>query len=784
MPASPAVILANIPAFLRTNGKVTATHVLGSKTGVEVGACYWKLHPTQPRFMVVFKNKVDRDTWYNTSVKLKEMKTKGVLVSTAWYSRDEDEVISEEVGQSLDSGGRGKKGGGGNYMKLLQERDRNARGQNGRDSPVRPVKPGKLSSPVHDYKTTNLSVDNMNALSAEIEDLSKLDTSQFLFAQKNKLEKLVNSPLLSSRQPSVVNPKAKVFTPKAAHPPVSAPGYNLRSSQVVKTDPVFVMNISQDFSVPPPPLRLPLHVKPVEALEAASVGKEDCHKTEYNSNILVKLEESVLESLEDEKENKIDENLKHVAKAVANSWKAKVEFLEKTYEAVLSEASPNISKLSEVLDKEYLWEGELGVSREQALGWTKEFLAKAGMRAGSDMEERFARFLLKNGSQFKISIDEIKFIMQRNGLDINNICKAYSENSSSVGFRNFVKTSVSISGNLLDDFAGVFLQFFKSKMDEQNMKSLRQTKQIVKPSADLGTKMNAKGDSNVKVDVQVDKLSKLLAKNDVKGIKHLVNEIVPKMKKLVGQNEALEEKVNDLIKAKNKLETEVKLTKEDCHEKIRTANQENKMLRARNTSLQDDLRISKEEEDESKARSDELTNFVNKFSEAVSKGDTAVELLLKASTKKKDDKEVCKLKETLGAIFTLKNADKKTVKLITSEDIASKDFRRLVVAINEENLVDLIEVEKVVGKTVCGMKFKQGKSKGWKNLKVEKGLISPPVTGWGDLEYLVITQDEEAPGHLGQGCISTPGHARRQESIVREGPMFPPHLGGPRISTE
>jgi len=780
MPASPAVVLANIPPFLRSNGKVAATHVLGSKTGVEVGACYWKLHPTQPRFMVVFNNKVDRDTWYNTSVKLQEMKTKGVLVSTAWYSRDEDEVISEEAGQALNSGGRGKKGGGGgSYMKLLQERDRNARGPSRRDNPAVPGMSGKFSSSVLNFKSTNLSVDNMSALSAEIEDLSKLDTSQFLFTQKNKLEKLVNSPLSSSRQPSVVNPEAKVFTPKAAPVlPVSAPSYNLSSGQV-KSVPAFVMNISQDFSIPPPPLRLPLHVKTVEVVETENAVKE------YSSNILVKLEESVLDSLEEEKENKNDGNLKHVAKVVANSWKVKVEFLEKTYEAILSEASPNVSKLSEVLDKEYIWEGELGVSREQSLRWTKEFLAKAGMRAGSDMEERFARFLLKNGALFKISIDEIKFIMQRNGLDINNICKAYSENSSSVGFKNFVKTSVSISGNLLDDFAGVFLQFFKSKMDEQNLKSSRHTKQFVKPSAELGIKMNAKGDSNnAKVEVQVEKLNKLLAKNDMKGIKHVVNDISPRMKKLVGQNEDLEEKVNDLINAKNKLETEVKLTKEDCHEKIRTANQENKVLRARNTSLQEDLRTGKAEEEEAKARSDNFATFVTKLGEAVSKGDLAVEQLLEPSTKRKDDKDVCNLKEALVALFSSKNvgkSDKNMVKLITSEETASKV---LVVPINKENLVELSEVEKVVGKKVCGIKYKQGKSKGWKNVKVEKGFIFPPATGWGDMEYLVITEDEGAPGHLGQGCVSTPGHARRQESIMREGPMFPPHLGGPRILTE
>jgi hypothetical protein len=104
------------------------------------------------------------------------------------------------------------------------------------------------------------------------------------------------------------------------------------------------------------------------------------------------------------------------------------------------------------------------------------------------------------------------------------------------------------------------------------------------------------------------------------------------------------------------------------------------------------------------------------------------------------------------------------------------------VSINKENLVDLIEVEKLVGKKVSGIKVKKGK--GWIKLSEDQGFMYPPASGWGDQEYLVVTQDEEVGGHLGQGCISTPGHARRQESTVGVGPMFPPHLGGPRISTE
>ena len=98
MSSSPAVILSDIPIFLRSNGKATASHILGSKTGVEVGACYWKLHPTLPRFMVVFKNKFDRDNWYKTSVKLDEMKRNGVYVSVHG-------LVLQGHGQSDERGG-------------------------------------------------------------------------------------------------------------------------------------------------------------------------------------------------------------------------------------------------------------------------------------------------------------------------------------------------------------------------------------------------------------------------------------------------------------------------------------------------------------------------------------------------------------------------------------------------------------------------------------------------------------------------------------------------------
>ena len=48
-----------------------------------------------------------------------------------------------------------------------------------------------------------------------------------------------------------------------------------------------------------------------------------------------------------------------------------------------------------------------------------------------------------------------------------------------------------------------------------------------------------------------------------------------------------------------------------------------------------------------------------------------------------------------------------------------------------------------------------------------------PALGWvSGTEYTVVA----GAGHLGQGCTSTQARGQR-----RLGPMFPPHVTGPRI---
>ena len=309
MPYSPSVILSNTPPSMRRNGTNTATQILGSKTGVEVGACYWKLHPTQPRFMVVFKHKKDRDHWYNNSTKLQEMKSHGVRVSTVWYSRDMDKVVSEEESRALISDGGGgaeKRKKGVNYLQILEERDRKLK-----------VKSESVPS----------SVLNMSALSEGIEDLDKFNVSQSSCVQ----EGIVKPALSLSSIPNITN----------LPPPVTSNSKKVLGSSlqhVTKTPTTLtpIKKMSQDFSMPPAPLRLPLHVQSAplnvhKPSQGSPIGLEN------KSNILKKLESFVLESMGSDKENKMLGNFGTNFQRRGLSWHANREKLENIYEEVPSE---------------------------------------------------------------------------------------------------------------------------------------------------------------------------------------------------------------------------------------------------------------------------------------------------------------------------------------------------------------------------------------------------------------------------------------------------------------
>jgi len=320
--------------------------------------------------------------------------------------------------------------------------------------------------------------------------------------------------------------------------------------------------------------------------------------------------------------------------------------------------------------------------------------------------------------------------------DINQMCKAFSENSTSVGFKNFVKISVNIDGNLLDAFAGVFLDFFKSKIEEYTAKSARRDQILC--SINLETRKSLKGRGDEVKDVSMDKVAKLLAKNDVKAVKNIVNDLNTETKKLVATNNALLDEVHKLGVGKSKLVTEMKLNKEELHEKMRMANQENKVLRATNTSLHEQLNRIKEEKEQGSFKLEKILNFVDMMGDAMKKGNADVDSLF-VSNSEPELYEVTKIRQALRNLLVESNGQNekrqsnknvKMVKFVASEPASSLPSKRFVLNTNEEKKIsaDMVEVE--FGSKILGIKFKQGKGKGWRFLKVEKGSSIPqPMDG-------------------------------------------------------
>ena len=67
---------------------------LGSKTGKEVGVCFWRVHRSLPRFTVVFKRVEERDSWCDSSQLLRDMvRSEGVRASRVFYDRELDQVV-------------------------------------------------------------------------------------------------------------------------------------------------------------------------------------------------------------------------------------------------------------------------------------------------------------------------------------------------------------------------------------------------------------------------------------------------------------------------------------------------------------------------------------------------------------------------------------------------------------------------------------------------------------------------------------------------------------------
>ena len=91
MTVFPAVFLENLPVFLRENDKKTASILLGRE---RTGIIFWRLHPSLPKFLVVFRTREERDAFYNSKL-LQEVRI--VSFSLLVSIRDPQAVVRDGV---------------------------------------------------------------------------------------------------------------------------------------------------------------------------------------------------------------------------------------------------------------------------------------------------------------------------------------------------------------------------------------------------------------------------------------------------------------------------------------------------------------------------------------------------------------------------------------------------------------------------------------------------------------------------------------------------------------
>ena len=477
-----------------------------------------------------------------------------------------------------------------------------------------------------------------------------------------------------------------------------------------------------------------------------------------------------------------------IIQALKDSWKADVENLEKLYEKVLSDTDMSTEKLFKELKDIYHFMGTDDLTRAMGLKLTEDFLSQSGMKDDADFNEAFLTHLSSSKS-CKVTHDEASFILNRNGLNLFSLFKVFSVNQNIAQLKTLLQEQVSLTGHLFGDFLHILADFFNVKLAERTSHKKKPTKSLPSKttssytikSVDTTTIAN---NSNVLMDIKT--IQDLVAKKDLKTIPGILNDV---QNKVFEMNQSIEDVKQKLIAAKEekeKVSGELNVVKEEHKDKMKHAQQENKLLRSRNSNLNDEAVESKSQYDLVQAKLD----YVSKALDCLIVGEDFTHNMDTNNNVNLD--EMTSLFQALKKLKDLYNPSTKrggggSSTGRTKVNLVTEEGKKLYIHSNRNNNIFVSDLEKLVGTPVVGLRVAQVVGEGVQEFSVRNGYIGrhkylyrhvysillftdSPVLGWvSGTEYTVVA----GAGHLGQGCTNTQGR--------RLGPMFPPHVTGPRI---
>merc|ERR1712013_977059 len=177
-----------------------------------------------------------------------------------------------------------------------------------------------------------------------------------------------------------------------------------------------------------------------------------------HGDLLSQLEEAVMESLGAGKEM--------IAKAVADSWRPQVEDLKEIHGKVLSSqdsATKEATAVRRALAGVYQWRGSSLITRGKAIVLTGIFLVNNSKKKEQRLQTDLQAFLKAN-PDFKMTWDEVSFILGRNGVTLVDLGQQFDGETTSADFKTFIQELVALPRQLIVNLSDLLFGFFKSRI--------------------------------------------------------------------------------------------------------------------------------------------------------------------------------------------------------------------------------------------------------------------------------------------------------------------------------
>ena len=485
------------------------------------------------------------------------------------------------------------------------------------------------------------------------------------------------------------------------------------------------------------PLDYNANVPPPSVLVTDSTADDCVH-------ILHELKQSVLDTLGSDNEV--------IAEHVSHSWKTQVEALEKIYKDVLGseeDESDDATMVRRNLAAVYKWRGNKLVTRDKALVLTGLWVVNNKKKKDLRLRKEFKSFLELN-PRFKLSLDEVVYILGRNGMNLVDLGQDFEVSTTASSFKSFIQELIFLQGQLLAQLTDVLYGFFKSRATKISSETENVNKASHESTNDL-EKMFIKADEAYNIEKKKKKAS-----GDVIALK---------------ESEHLEEKMNLEIEKNKILQENMKKVENESRLMLAKMEEDNVSLQSSKKLLEEEIIAIKKKEERTMFESVKLveafdlileggefeeSNFLNpEYTRLMEK----LKSSLRNFSEENKDSGICSEKCSLSEQSSYQSRED------VSQSVSSKCVGDSVIQVRvslhqpgvlHSNLsfhtvttrpgtqvLSLASLQELCpGQTIAAVKYRQGgRSKAWREVRMEGEVIHPPVGGWRTHKlYYIFTQ--------------------------------------------